>query len=117
MWGDSEQIVSDNSTLFTSRKFGKFCNQLKIRHIRSAPYHFATNKEAERFVQMFKPAIRAKSDSTSYSTFPTSVSKLNTENKVHCLLQRYRTVPNFTTGRYPSELLFGRTIRTTLNLI
>ena len=34
MLGDPEKIVSDNKTLFTSRKFGEYCNQHGIRHIR-----------------------------------------------------------------------------------
>ena len=37
MLGDPEQIVSDHGTPFTSREFSEFCNQLEIRHIRSAP--------------------------------------------------------------------------------
>ena len=66
---------------------------------------------------MFKRAIRANSDPTSYSTSPTSAGKFDTECEVNRFLQRYRTVPHSTTGRTPSELLFGRTIRTTLDLI
>ena len=117
MLGNPEQIVSDNGTPFTSREFGQFCNQHGIRHIWSAPYHFATNGEAERFVQVFKRAIRANFDPTSYSTFSTSASKFDTESEVYRFLQKYCTVPHYTTGRTPSELLFGPTIRTTLNLI
>ena len=117
MLGDPEQIVSDNGTLFTLRKFGEFCNQHGIRHIRSASYRPATKGEAERFVHVFKRAIRANSDQTSYSTVQKSVSKFDTECKVHRFLQRYRTVFDSTYKRTPSELLFGRTIRTTLDLI
>ena len=114
MLGDLQQIVSDNGTPFTSRKFGKFCIKHGIRHSRSAPYHPATNGEADRFVQVFKRAIPASSSSNSDQT---SASKFDTECEVHWFLQRYRTVPHSTIGCTPSELLFGRTIRTTLDLI
>ena len=117
MLDDPEQIVSDNGTPFKSREFGEFCNQHGIRHIRSAPYHPATNGEAERFVQVFKRAIRAKSDHTSYITSPISASKFDTECKIYRCLQTNRTVHHSTTGGTPSELLFGLTIRTTLDLI
>ena len=117
MVSDPEPIGSDNGTPFTSHEFGEFCNQHGIRHIRCAPYHLATNREAECFVQVFKRAIRSNSDYILYSTFSSSASKFDTESEVHRFLLRYRTVPHSTTGRTPSELLFGRTIRTTLDLI
>ena len=68
MLGDPEQIVSENGTSFTSREFGEFCSQHGIRYIGSAPYNPATNEQAERFVQVFKRALRVKSDQISYST-------------------------------------------------
>ena len=108
MLGDPEQIVSDNGTPFTSREFGEFCTQHGIRHIRSAPYHPATNKEAQRFVQVFKRAIRANSDPTLYSTFPTSASKFDTESEVYHFLQRM----SYGTPIYYRTNTFGTTFRT-----
>ena len=58
LFGNPEQIVSDNGTPLTSHEFGEFCNFNGIRHRRSAPYHPSTNGEAERFVQVFKRALR-----------------------------------------------------------
>ena len=103
--GDPEQIVSDNGTPFTSREFGEFCNQYGIRHIRSASYHTATNGEAERFVQVFKRAIRANSDPSSYSTSPTSTSKYDRvqsssfSSKISYRTHYYRTITIRTTFR------------------
>ena len=114
--GDPEQIVSDNRTQFTSREFSEFCNQHKIRHIRSAPYYPATNEKIKRFFQVFKPAIRANSNCTSYST-SISTSKFVRECEIHRFLQRYRTIPHSTTGRTPSKPHVGKTIRRTLHLI
>lgn len=106
IFGDPDQIVSDNSTPFTAAEFNDFCRSRGIRHIRLAPYHPSTNGEAERFVQKFKSAIR-KADATS--------SKLNLA--VNRFLQSYRASPHTVTGRSPSELLFGNSIRTTSDLL
>lgn len=105
-FGDPEHIVSDNGTPFTAADFSDFCNSRGIRHIRSAPYHPQTNGEAERFVQTFKLAVR-KADTTP--------SKLSAT--INRFLQVYRATPHSTTGRSPSELLFGRTFRTTIDLL
>ena len=58
LFGNPEQIVSDNGTPFTAHEFGAFCISNGIRHIRLAPYHPSTNGEAKRFVQVFKKALR-----------------------------------------------------------
>ena len=100
------QIVSDNGAQFTSLHFAEFLKQNGIKHIRSAPYHPATNREAERFVQTFKHAMKvAKYDSGTFET------------KLARFLLMYRNTPNSTTGRSPAELLFHRTLRTRLSLL
>ena len=58
-FGLPQQIVSDNSAQFTSIEFNSFVTSNFIRHIRSAPFHPATNGLAERFVQSFKAAMKS----------------------------------------------------------
>ena len=53
------QVVTDNGPQFTSQEFEVFLKANGIQHYRSAPYHPATNGEAERYVQTFKQAMRA----------------------------------------------------------
>ena len=100
------QVVTDNGAQFTSQEFAEFLKLNGIHHYKSAPYHPATNGEAERYVQTFKQAMRAaKDDPGTLST------------KLMRFLLAYRTTPNATTGVSPAELLLGRTIRTRLTLL
>ena len=56
-WGLPHQLVTDNGPQFTSIEFENFIKSNGVVHIRSAPYHPATNGLAERFVQSFKQAL------------------------------------------------------------
>lgn len=49
-YGLPSQVVTDNDTQFTSEEFATFMKMNGIKHIRSAPYHPATNGLVERFV-------------------------------------------------------------------
>jgi len=57
--GLPEQLVSDNGPQFLSDEFATFSKMNGIKHIKSAPYHPATNGAAECLVQTFKKAMRA----------------------------------------------------------
>ena len=100
------QVVTDNGPQFTSQEFEVFLKANGIQHYRSAPYHPATNGEAERYIQTFKQAMRAAKNDPG--TLPTKLMRF---------LLSYRTTPNATTGVSPAELLFGRALRTRLNLL
>ena len=53
-----EQMVTDNGPQFTSDEFATFAKANGIKHIRTAPYHPASNGLAERFVQSFKQSLK-----------------------------------------------------------
>ena len=57
-FGLPETIVSDNGTPFTSEEFENFCKLLSINHLKSAPYHPRSNGLVERFIDVFKRAIK-----------------------------------------------------------
>ena len=77
-----------------------------IKHIRTSPYHPASNGAAERLVQSFKQAMRA-----SFNNGLVSQSRLAT------FLLTYRNTPHSTTGVSPSMLCLKRPLRTRLDLI
>lgn len=62
-FGLPEQIITDNGPQFISEDFATFMKLNGIKHIRSSPYHPASNGLAERFVQSFKLALKASASS------------------------------------------------------
>ena len=98
-------FVTDNGPQFTSAEFENFMSSNGIRHIKSAPYHPASNGLAERAVQVFKENFKRVSQSDSIQT------------RLSKFLMWYRLTPHSTTGIAPAELLFGRRPRSVLDLI
>ena len=76
-----------------------------ILHIKTAPYHPASNGLAERAVQTFKSAMKRMREGGSV------------ESKVSSFLFKYRVTPHSTTGVSPAELIFGRSLHTHLDLL
>ena len=56
--GFARSIGSDNGSCFTSEEYSKFVKQNGIQHIRTDPYHPASNGLAERVVQIIKNYIK-----------------------------------------------------------
>ena len=105
-FGLPTQLVSDNAPTFTSEEFRNFMRSNGIKHITGAPYHPSTNGIAERFVQVFKNAMKsAKPDHGSLY------------NKLSKFLLAYRNVSHNTTGETPAKLLLGKNTRTRLDLL
>ena len=105
-FGVPRQLVSDNGPQFTSAEFGKFLAENGVKHIRSAPYHPATNGAVERLVQTVKRALRTSHD-----------AGIPFEQSLASFLLRYRTTAHATTGVAPRTLMFGRDLRTRLHLL
>ena len=102
--GLPDTIVSDNAAIFTSEEFAEFLKRNGIRHIRAPPYHPASNGLVERAVQTFKEGMKR--------------SKLGTQNaRLSRFLLRYRITPHSSTGSSPSELMWGRKLRSHLDLL
>lgn len=104
--GLPERIVSDNGPQICSQEFKDFLAVNGIHHVKSAPYHPATNGEAERFVQTFKQHMKC-----------TNANSSNVYSNISKYLLTYRSTPHATTGMSPSFLLMGRRLRTKLDLM
>lgn len=104
--GIPKEICSDNGPPFPSAEMEEFMTNNGIKQIFSPPYHPKSNGEAERFVRTLKEGIRRRvGGSVSHNL------------GLNDFLLTYRTTPHSTTGRTPSEMLYGRRIRTKLDLI
>ena len=100
------QLVTDNGPQFVSEEFHQFMQMNGIRHIRTAPYHPASNGQAERFVKTFKQAMKAM----EHQAHPLA-------HRISNFLLRYRTIPHSTTNKTPSALFLRREIRTRMDLL
>lgn len=96
-------IVSDNGPCFTSGEFKEFMKNCGIRHITTAVYKPSTNGLAERMVRTFKNTLK--------------VSKEPVLTTIDRFLFNYRLTPHSTTGVSPAELMFGRKLRSKLDLL
>ncbi|XP_045537307.1 uncharacterized protein K02A2.6-like [Papilio machaon] len=96
-------LVSDNGRQFISEEFEAFLKDSMIVHKTSAPYHPATNGQAERFVQTVKRILRSLEGEggTIYQKLLTTKTRL-------------RRTPD-ANGQTPYELMFGREVRTSLH--
>ena len=102
--GLPEIIDSDNGTCFVSHEFQKFTRLNGITHLTSAPYHPASNGLAERAVQTFKSSMKKMPEGS-------------VDTKVARFLFHYRITPHSVTGITPAELLMGRRLRSTFDLV
>lgn len=99
-----DTLVSNNGMAFTAREFQEFVKRNGIRHVRSTPFHPATNVQAERMVRTTKD----------------SLSRLVTsewQTRVAEFLLYQHVTPCSATGHSPAELLMGRRLTTQLDRI
>ncbi len=96
--------VSDNGPSFVGEAFKLFMKKNGVKHVYSAPYHPASNGQAERMVRTFKEALK-------------NLKMGDIQTKVDRLLYKYRIMPHSSTGKSPAEMMFQRQIRTPFHLL
>lgn len=105
-YGLPKILVSDNGPSLVSYEFKKFLQENGIRHTLSAPYHPATNGLAEKYVQTLKQSLKALGG-----------SDIEREKKLSNVLLQYRKTPHSSTGVSPAYMMFGRDIRSRLDIL
>jgi len=90
-------VVSDNGPQFASAQFRSFASRLGFTHRTSSPRHPQSNGEAERAVRTAKDLLRKNTNLAQ-------------------ALRAYRATP-LANGYSPSQLLFGRQIRTSVTAV
>ncbi|XP_065093531.1 uncharacterized protein K02A2.6-like [Ochlerotatus camptorhynchus] len=86
----------------------EFCLENGIDHVTTALFHPQCNGQAERFVDTFKRAVKKIRE-----------GRRSIQEALDTFLLSYQTTPNLSTpqSRSPSEVMFGRRIRTSLDLL
>lgn len=105
-FGSPFVIVTDNGPQFVSSTFKTFLKEEGVGHKLSAPYHPATNGEAERFVQTVKGHLIKLMD-----------DKVHLQEALLLLLSRIRNQPNEATGESPAKLMLRRPLRDRLSML
>ena len=103
-FGLPDTVVTDNGTCFVSSEFELFLLENGIHHWKTAPYHPASNYLADRTMQILKQGLK-------------KIKNGSMEERLVKLLFNYSFTPQNTTGTSPAQLLFGRNLKSCLDLL
>ena len=95
-WGIPQQVVSDNGPQFVSQEFDQFMSVNNIKHLKSSPYHPATNGLPEHFVQMLKQALKVS-----------KCEEKSLQQHLASFLLQYRNARHASTETSPALLMIG----------
>ncbi|KAG6448146.1 hypothetical protein O3G_MSEX005332 [Manduca sexta] len=108
-FGLPESLVSDNDVKINSAEFKQFCNFNGIQYITTPIYHPPSNGLAENSVRNCKKMLKC--------IIKENVPTHQTQQKLLQYLFCYRNTVHCTTGQTPAQLVFGRKLRSRLDLI
>ena len=105
--GLPQEILIDQGANFQSQLLQEIHHPLRVRAIRTSPYHPQTDGLVEKFNQTLKSMLRkcAREGGKDW------------DKMVPFLLFAYREVPQESTGFSPFELLYGRDVRGPLDVM
>ncbi|XP_059054506.1 uncharacterized protein K02A2.6-like [Achroia grisella] len=107
VFGIPNTLVSDNDVKINCKEFKDFCSSNGIEYITSPIYHPCSNGQVENSVRTCKKMLKI----------------ILKENLNHCYLKEklylfeYRNTIHCSTGQSPAKLMFGRNLRSRLDLI
>ena len=100
-FGIPEVVRSDNGLPFNSEQFKNYASHMGFTHRRNTPYYPQANSECERFMKTMAKILKTS-----------KIEGKNWKQELQSFLRMYRTTPHCTTLVSPSELIFGRKLRT-----
>ncbi|KAL0902042.1 hypothetical protein ABMA27_000009 [Loxostege sticticalis] len=103
-FGTPSRLITDRGSCFTSAKFKEFTNKLNIKHILNAVATPRANGQVERFNRTILDALSTKCHGKNENTWDEYVGDIQLG---------INTTVNKSTGKSPSELLFGCKLVTT----
>lgn len=95
-YGCPQVLISDQGSAFTAKSFAEFCLQNNVRHIKNAVATPRANGQVERLNRSILSAL-----------LTTTLEEENWDGNVKRVQFAINNVVNKTTGKTPSELLFG----------
>lgn len=95
-YGTPQTVVSDQGSAFTAKMFKMFCQQNKIRHIQNAVATPRANGQIERLNRSILSVL-----------LTTTLEEERWDENIKRAQFAINNTTNKTTGRTPSELLFG----------
>lgn len=101
-YGLPKLLFSDTGRQFASEIFEKFLKENGIQHFTTAPYCPSTNDQAENMVRTIKKAYLKQCNNKNV--------KIN-YNILFKILFDYRNTKDCSTGKSPTELFLGRSLR------
>ncbi|XP_065224345.1 uncharacterized protein K02A2.6-like [Planococcus citri] len=103
-FGNPTVLISDNAPQFVSSEMSTYLRSIGVKHVTSPPFHPQSNGQVERYVQTVKNGLKCDTNGTL-------------TQRLARFLQSYRRAPNSTTNKSPFELMFSRSMNTTLDLL
>ena len=97
-YGFPVTILTDQAQAFNGKLYEALCREVKIRKLRTTPYHPQTNGQCERFNRTLMTMLGA---------LPTD-NKINWQDLVSTLVHAYKCTTTRVTGFSPYFLMFGR---------
>ena len=102
--GIPQEILTDQGANFTSSLLVELYRLLKVKPIRTSPYHPQTDGHVERFNGPLKSMLRKAATEDWDKLIPYQ-------------LFTYREVPQASTGFSPLQLVYGRQVRGPLDVL
>lgn len=104
--GVPETLLCDRGTQFTGKLISKLCDHLRCKKIHTSPFHPQANGCVERMHGTLVPMLRKS-----------TLNKLEWPTQLKFCLYALRAAVNRATGFSPFEVIYGRNVRSPLDLV